>query len=103
MPGYIEFFLEAKSAHYVEPAADCYGCLRLLLSTIIANALILSQDPFGNYVVQHVFELEGSGARTELLNQLEGQYRHLSMWKYSSNVVEKYLKYAGEEQFACII
>nr|CAN59861.1 hypothetical protein VITISV_040156 [Vitis vinifera] len=27
MPGYIEFFLEAKSAHCVEPAADCYGCL----------------------------------------------------------------------------
>ena len=24
---YIEFFLEAKSAHCVEPAADCYGCL----------------------------------------------------------------------------
>ena len=68
-----------------------------------SNALILSEDPFGNYVVQYVFELEGSGARTELLNQLDGQYRHLSMWKYSSNVVEKYLKYAGEEQFACII
>lgn len=74
-----------------------------MLSTIISNALILSQDPFGNYVVQYVFELEGSWARTEVLNQLEGYYRYLSMQKYSSNVVEKCLKYAGEEQFARII
>ena len=56
-----------------------------------------------NYVVQYVFELEGSWARTEVLNQLEGYYRYLSMQKYSSNVVEKCLKYAGEERFARII
>lgn len=117
MPGYIEFLFEAVSAHCVELATDCHGCRVLqkclghsdgehrlrLLSAIIANALILSQDPFGNYVVQYVFELEGSWARTEVLNQLEGYYRYLSMQKYSSNVVEKCLKYAGEERFARII
>ena len=137
----LQFLFEAVSAHCVELATDCHGCRvlqkclghsdgehrRRLLSAIIANALILSQDPFGyspslslsplpiiiefsnltkmgrNYVVQYVFELEGSWARTEVLNQLEGYYRYLSMQKYSSNVVEKCLKYAGEEQFARII
>ncbi|GAV78203.1 PUF domain-containing protein [Cephalotus follicularis] len=39
----------------------------------------------------------------DILDQLEGNYGDLSMQKYSSNVVEKCLKYAGEERRAGII
>lgn len=52
--------------------------------------------------MQYLFEIEVSWA-SEVLSQLKGYYRYLSMQKYSSNVVEKCMKFAGEEQFARII
>lgn len=56
-----------------------------------------------NYVVQYIFQLELSWAEIEVLEQLEGHYGDLSMQKYSSNVVERCLENAGEEQRARII
>lgn len=59
--------------------------------------------PCRNYVVQYVFEIHVPWATTEILDQLEGNYVDLSIQKYSSNVVEKCLKYAGEERVFSII
>ncbi|KVI00279.1 Armadillo-like helical [Cynara cardunculus var. scolymus] len=76
---------------------------RRLVREITSNALILSQDPYGNYVVQYVFELQVPWATAAILDQLEGNCGDLAMQKYSSNVVEKCLKYAREERRICII
>ncbi|XP_038724983.1 pumilio homolog 12-like isoform X2 [Tripterygium wilfordii] len=111
MPKYSEFLFEAATTNCVELATDRHGCCvlqkcltysdgeqrRQLVSEIASNALILCQDPFGNYVVQFVFELRFPWATEDILNQLDGNYGDLSMQKYSSNVVEKCLKYASEE------
>ncbi|KAJ4972420.1 hypothetical protein NE237_005519 [Protea cynaroides] len=111
IPEYSEFLFEAAVTHCVELATDRHGCCvlqkclghsdgehrRRLICEITSNALILSQDRFGNYVVQFVFELRIPWANINVLDQLEGNYGYLSMQKYSSNVVEKCLKYAGEE------
>ncbi|KAF5725532.1 pumilio 12 [Tripterygium wilfordii] len=111
MPEYSEFLFEAATTNCVELATDRHGCCvlqkcltyseaeqrRQLVSEITSNALILCQDPFGNYVVQFVFELRLPWATEDILDQLDGNYGDLSMQKYSSNVVEKCLKYAGEE------
>ncbi|KAH7837795.1 hypothetical protein Vadar_018059 [Vaccinium darrowii] len=117
MPEYCEFLFEAAIDNCVELATDRHGCCVLqkclshadgdqrhrLISKITSNALILSQDPFGNYVVQFIFEIHAPWATVDILDQLEGSYGDLSMQKYSSNVVEKCLKYAGEERRSCII
>ncbi|CAK7339071.1 unnamed protein product [Dovyalis caffra] len=117
MPEYSKFLYEATTANCIELATDRHGCCVLqkclshsegeqrsrLVSEITSNALILAQDPFGNYVVQFVFELLLPWATTDILDQLEGHYGDLSVQKYSSNVVEKCLKYAGEERRARII
>ncbi|KAK9289370.1 hypothetical protein L1049_007525 [Liquidambar formosana] len=117
MPRYIEFLFEAVTGHCVELATDRHGCCVLqkclsysdgeqrhhLMCEIISNALTLSQDPFGNYLVQYVFDLKLSWATAEVLNQLEGNYGYLSMQKYSSNVIEQCLSNAGEEQLSRII
>ncbi|KAL5832396.1 hypothetical protein ACOSQ4_017750 [Xanthoceras sorbifolium] len=117
LPEYSKFLFEAATANCVELATDRHGCCvlqkclthsegeqrRHLVSEITSNALILSQDPFGNYVVQFVFELRLPWATMDILDQLEGNYGDLSVQKYSSNVVEKCLKYAGEERRARII
>ena len=63
-----------------------------LISRIAQSALVLSQDPFGNYVVQYVLELGDPESATSVMAQLKGSYAELSTQKFSSNVVEKCLK-----------
>ncbi|PKI61345.1 hypothetical protein CRG98_018247 [Punica granatum] len=117
MPEYSQFLFDAAAAYCVELATDRHGCCvlqkclnyaggkqrRRLIQEITSNALVLSQDPFGNYVVQFIFELQIPQATIEILDQLEGNYADLSMQKYSSNVVEKCLEYGGEERRGHII
>ncbi|XP_048137108.1 pumilio homolog 12 isoform X1 [Rhodamnia argentea] len=114
---YKEFLFQAAAANCLELATDRHGCCVLqkclghsggeqkchLICGITSNALILSQDQFGNYVVQFVFELHVPHATRDILDQLDGNYGDLSMQKYSSNVVEKCLKFAGEEHRTRII
>ncbi|KAI3996748.1 hypothetical protein MKX01_041048 [Papaver californicum] len=117
MPQYSGFLFEAVTAQCFELATDRHGCCvlqkclsnsdfeqkRRLICEVTSNALILSQDPFGNYVVQFILELEVPWATADALSQLDGNYGNLSMQKYSSNVVEKCLKYGGEERRPRII
>ncbi|RWR82185.1 zinc finger protein [Cinnamomum micranthum f. kanehirae] len=117
MPKYRKFLFDAAAAHCIELATDRHGCCvlqkclqnsdgeqkQMLMSEITSNALLLSQDPFGNYVVQNIIDQGVPWATENVLNQLEGNYGYLSMQKYSSNVVEKCLKFAGEEHCTCII
>ncbi|XP_047329104.1 pumilio homolog 12 [Impatiens glandulifera] len=116
-PEYIEFLFEAATSHCIELATDRHGCCVLqkclsmssgeqsaqLICEITSNTLLLSQDQFGNYVVQFILENRVVWATSYILDQLKGRYGCLSMQKYSSNVVEKCLKYTGEEHQASII
>ena len=76
----------------IDHAAD--GQRRALVQEIAAQALVLSQDPFGNYVVQYILDLSLPWANAEVMMRLAGNYAELSMQKFSSNVVEKCLKLA---------
>lgn len=58
---------------------------------------------YRNYVVQLVFELRLPWATADILDRLEGHYADLSMQKFSSHVVEKCLKYAGDEHCTRLI
>ncbi|KAJ4875375.1 Pumilio-like protein 12 [Raphanus sativus] len=107
----------AAITHCVELATDRHGCCVLqkcighfegeqkdrLVLEIISNSLLLSQDPFGNYALQYVFQLHLEWAINEILEQLEGNYTELSMQKCSSNVVEKCLTLADDKHQARII
>lgn len=112
-----QFIFDAAVSHCVEIATHRHGCCVLqrcvdyasghqrqrLVAEIAANALILSQDAFGNYVVQYILDLGIPWATVEVISHLEGNYAHLAMQKFSSNVVEKCLKLAGEESQTLII
>lgn len=56
-----------------------------------------AQDPFGNYVVQYVLELDIADASIAVMNNLFGHYAELAQQKFSSNVVEKCLKLGGSQ------
>ncbi|XP_020588923.1 pumilio homolog 12-like [Phalaenopsis equestris] len=109
--------IDAAIAHCVELATDRQGCCVLqkclihsddeqkkrLLDEISSYSLILSKDQYGNYVVQYVLDLKDPWATAVVLEQFLGNYDHLSVQKYSSNVVEKCLKLAEKDDFAKII
>ena len=58
---------------------------------------------FSNYVVQFLLGLNLPNVTTNVLRQLEGNFVHLSMQKCSSNVVERCLNEANQEEVTWII
>lgn len=60
------------------------------MSEMKAKTLSLVQDPFGNYVVQHILEkFPGEDLSNQLIRTLLGNITELCVQKFSSNVVEK--------------
>lgn len=116
-PQQSEFLFDAAISHCVEIATDRQGCCVLqkcvhhsygdqrnrLMSEICSYSLVLSQDPFGNYVVQYVLDQKVPWVLATVLDKLQGNFGHLSMQKHSSNVVETCLKLAKEEDRVKII
>ncbi|KAF3546556.1 hypothetical protein DY000_02001247 [Brassica cretica] len=117
LPHCEKFLFEVVITHCAELATDQHGCCVLqkcigyskgeqkynLVAEIASNALLLSQHPFGNYVLQYVLELQLKWVINGILEQLEGNYTELSMQKCSSNVVEKCLRLADDKHLTCII
>jgi len=68
------------------------GRRNFLTEAICANALVLVQDPYGNYVVQHVLGLHDQQANKAVALRLMGSLSLLSRQKFSSNVVERCLQ-----------
>jgi len=71
----------------------------LLLSDAISKkAISLVQDPFGNYVVQHVLDKHPKAESSQcIISKLIGHLAELCVQKFSSNVIEKCLKVANSE------
>ncbi|OWM80655.1 pumilio homolog 12-like [Punica granatum] len=76
---------------------------KMLVDAIIAQALYLSMNEYGNYVVQHILKLKVPGFTTALIKQLEGNFVFLSCDKYASNVVECCFRESGIEHFIVIL
>eukprot|EP00796_Vickermania_ingenoplastis_P004901 gene4901-3513_t len=91
----------------IQLAPDPYK--EMFIKLVLSSALRLVQDPFGNYVVQHILDKEEEGPRRgaegreagEYTNQIIRQMLHhvaeLSCNKFSSNVIEKCLKTASAD------
>ncbi|KAL2524117.1 putative pumilio8 [Abeliophyllum distichum] len=71
------------------------GFQRTTLLDHIANlAAYLSNDPYGNYVVQHVLTLRNESVTEKILHCLKGQFIHLAQIKGGSHVVEKCIQFS---------
>jgi hypothetical protein len=53
---------------------------------IAANAFSLSQDAYGNYVVQYILALEMPWVIADVMDHLEGKYASLSMQKKKKKI-----------------
>ncbi|XP_074565069.1 putative pumilio homolog 8, chloroplastic [Curcuma longa] len=112
-----QFIFDGAVTYCVEIATHRHGCCVLqkcireftgkhqekLVAVIAANGFKLAQDPYGNYVVQAILDLEMPFANAILASQFQGKYVELSTQKFSSNVVERCFLHFGKDFPATII
>ncbi|KAI5926098.1 armadillo-type protein [Camillea tinctor] len=110
-PQNAEFIFNAVGNNCVEVGTHRHGCCVLqrcidhasgnqkswLVAKITEHALQLVQDPFGNYVVQYIIDLNEPSFTEPVVQQFRGRIGQLSRHKFSSNVVEKCLRCASDE------
>jgi len=111
-PKHNQWIYDAVVASMEEVAKDRVGCVivkrcidhsndeqkQRLAEEVSKKALALVQDPFGNYVVQHILDKYPAETQSQkLIANLLGSITDLCTQKFSSNVVEKCLNVAGPE------
>ncbi|KFA74670.1 hypothetical protein S40288_03234 [Stachybotrys chartarum IBT 40288] len=101
-----QFIFDAVGMHCVEVGTHRHGCCVLqrcidhasgdqklwLIQRITEHARILIQDPFGNYVVQYIIDLNEPTFTEPVVETFRGCISQLSRHKFSSNVIEKCLR-----------
>ncbi|AQK42803.1 uncharacterized protein LOC100383330 [Zea mays] len=68
------------------------------MNEIVQQTFHLTDDKFGNYVVQHVLKHGKPEERSAIIQKLSGQVVILSKLKYASNVIEKCLEFGTLEE-----
>lgn len=105
-----QFIFDAVGTNCVDVGTHRHGCCVLqrcidhasgdqkiwLIKKITENAVALVQDPFGNYVVQYIIDLNEPTFTEPLVVMFRGRIGALSRHKFSSNVVEKCLRCAQD-------
>jgi len=91
-----QFIYNAIAANLIEVATHRHGCCVLqrsidhaspsqrlqLVTEIIFNSLYLVQDPFGNYVIQYILDLNDARFSEPLIRTFVGNVCSLSVQKY---------------------
>lgn len=112
-----QFIYDAVGTHCVIVGTHRHGCCVLqrcidhaagyqraqLIARITHCAFDLVQDPFGNYVVQYILDLDEPQFTQPLCMSFLGKIAPLSKQKFSSNVIEKCLRTADPETKRALI
>lgn len=112
-----QFIFDAVGTSCIEVGTHRHGCCVLqrcidhasgdqkilLIQRITQHAYELVQDPFGNYVVQYIIDLNETMFTEPLVQQFHGKIPQLSRHKFSSNVIEKCLRCASGESKDMIV
>ncbi|KAJ4378671.1 hypothetical protein N0V86_005542 [Didymella sp. IMI 355093] len=112
-----QFIFDAVGEHCIVVGTHRHGCCVLqrcidhasgfqkvdLVRQITAHSFHLVQDPFGNYVVQYILDLNDPNFTTPLCLGFKGKIAELSMQKFSSNVIEKCIRCAEMTTKAAMI
>jgi uncharacterized membrane-anchored protein YjiN (DUF445 family) len=103
-----QFIFDAVGKNCVVVGTHRHGCCVLqrcidhasgnqkadLIAQITSNAFRLVQDPFGNYVLQYIVDLNEPVFTDPLCYSFQTRVVELSKHKFSSNVIEKCIRHA---------
>ncbi|KAK4284523.1 hypothetical protein QN277_001344 [Acacia crassicarpa] len=78
------------------------ACL-ILFDQVINRVLLLSTDPYGNYVVQYLIRMGLHERNDEIVNRLRGHYVEFSTNQHASNVVERLLQFSSPTNVEIIV
>ncbi|EPY54080.1 RNA-binding protein [Schizosaccharomyces cryophilus OY26] len=109
LPEKLELLFFSIKRHVLKLATHRHGCCVLqrsldatkglmksqLIEEIIYHALFLVQDPYGNYVIQHILEMNVEQYSESISQQFQGHICELSLQKFSSNAVEDCIRTAS--------
>jgi len=70
--------------------------VKKIQTKLIENSFSLIQNPFGNYAIQTAVDVWKEEYIMPIIKQFYNKFTNLSMQKFSSNVVEKFLQRGGE-------
>lgn len=102
-------FIATFNGRVLELGQHPYGCrvlqrcfehivndrTRLLMDELLRHAIVLTEDQFGNYVIQYVIEHGNALDREAVVSRLKGRLIPFSKHKYASNVCEKALQHSA--------
>eukprot|EP00347_Sterkiella_histriomuscorum_P024135 403332189 len=74
-----------------------------LMGKLVANAIELAQNPYGNYAIQQSFEHWDKELCQDIIPQFFGKVYQLSLQKCSSNVIDKCIQNSKPEYLAIIM
>jgi hypothetical protein len=112
-----QFIFDAVGEHCITVGTHRHGCCVLqrcidhasgfqkvdLIRKITAHSFHLVQDPFGNYVVQYILDLNDHAFTAPMCQGFQGKIAELSKQKFSSNVIEKCIRCADMNSKALMI
>jgi hypothetical protein len=112
-----QFIFDAVGEHCITVGTHRHGCCVLqrcidhasgyqkvdLVRKITAHSFHLVQDPFGNYVIQYILDLNDAAFTSPMCQGFQGKITELSKQKFSSNVIEKCIRCADMPSKALMI
>lgn len=112
LPDKLNTIIDAILPSVVPLAIDNCGCrivqrlfeqykieeLELIVSEVMRNAVDLATNQYGNYVVQYILASNKHEHITNLLKAFKGRFYQFSLHKFASNVIEKCIRGASEEE-----
>ncbi|OHS93618.1 Pumilio-family RNA binding repeat containing protein [Tritrichomonas foetus] len=72
--------------------------LKILVDDVMKKAVDLATNQYGNYVVQKILESGKSDLVSTLVNAFKGHFYEFSIHKFASNVMEKCIRNATQEE-----
>ena len=69
-----------------------------LKKEIYKNLLDLCQDQYGNYVIQHLLEVNKGKDCEEIFKLIKGKVFEMSTHKFASNIIERCLYFGSKDQ-----
>ena len=112
LPHRVGEMIQILQPRVVNLVEDNYGCrvvqrlfdkfdidqLEPLVKVVLANAVSLATNQYGNYVVQNILEAGKREHVDALIAAFRGRFYDFSIHKFASNVIEKCIRGATDEQ-----
>ncbi|EAX95487.1 Pumilio-family RNA binding repeat containing protein [Trichomonas vaginalis G3] len=112
LPSKLNVIIDAILPSVVPLAIDNCGCrivqrlfdqykieqLESIVAEVMRNAVELATNQYGNYVVQYILASNKHEHISNLLKAFKGRFYQFSLHKFASNVIEKCIRGASEEE-----